>query len=117
MHIYLTFGRKIKIDYNTISTKFDEKEVPSELVRASEGTLSRLFRLHLQTLAPTNPHWARMVGYGLFLWLIHKESLCPSSGGINRLMMMIKKVHTSNCSTNRLTLSQTLRLSEVTGAA
>jgi hypothetical protein len=42
----------------------------------------------LQSLAPTNPHWARVVGYGPFsLWVIHKEGLCPSSGGINRLMM------------------------------
>jgi hypothetical protein len=32
---------------------------------------------------------ARVVGYGPFsLWLIHKEGLCPSSGDINRLMMM-----------------------------
>jgi hypothetical protein len=31
-----------------------------------------------------------MVGYGPFsLWVIHKEGLCPSSGDINRLMMMI----------------------------
>jgi hypothetical protein len=29
-----------------------------------------------------------VVGYGPFsLWVIHKEGLCPSSGGINRLMM------------------------------
>jgi hypothetical protein len=34
--------------------------------RASEGTSSRWFRLHLQSLAPTNPHWARVVGYGQF---------------------------------------------------
>jgi hypothetical protein len=27
-----------------------------ELLRASEGTLSRWSRLHLQWLAPTNPH-------------------------------------------------------------
>jgi hypothetical protein len=33
-----------------------------ELLRASEGTLSRWSRLHLQSLAPTNPHWARVVG-------------------------------------------------------
>jgi hypothetical protein len=51
-----------------------------ELLRASEGTLNR-----------TNPHWARVVGYGLFsLCVIHKEGLCPSGGYINRLMMMIK---------------------------
>jgi hypothetical protein len=37
-----------------------------ELLRASEGTVSRWSRLHLQSLAPTNPHWARVVGYGPF---------------------------------------------------
>jgi hypothetical protein len=58
------------------------------LSRALEGTLSRLSRLHLQSLAPTNPHWAGVVGYGLFsLCVIHKEGMCPSSGDINRLMM------------------------------
>jgi hypothetical protein len=37
----------------------------------------------------TNPHWARVVGYGSFsLCVIHKEGLCPSSGDISRLMMM-----------------------------
>jgi hypothetical protein len=46
-----------------------------ELLRASEGTLSRGSRLHLQSLAPTNLHRARVVGYGPF-------SLC-SSGDIN----------------------------------
>jgi hypothetical protein len=59
-----------------------------ELLRASEGTLSRWSRRHLHSLTPTNPHWARVVGYGpLPLWVIHKEGLCPSSGDINRLMM------------------------------
>jgi hypothetical protein len=44
-----------------------------ELFHASEGT----------------PHWARVVGYGPFsLCVIHKEGLCPSSGDINRLMLM-----------------------------
>jgi hypothetical protein len=64
-----------------------------ELLRASEGTLSPnglTSRLHLQSLAPTNPHWARVVDYGSFsLWVILKEGLCPSSGDINRLMMMM----------------------------
>jgi hypothetical protein len=60
-----------------------------ELLRTSEGTLIRYSRLHLQSLAPTDPHWARVVGYGPFsLYVIHKESLCPSIGVINRLMMM-----------------------------
>jgi hypothetical protein len=40
----------------------------------------------------TNPHWARVVGYGPFsLSIIHKEGLCLSSGDINRLMMMISR--------------------------
>jgi hypothetical protein len=61
-----------------------------ELLRASEGTLSSWSRLHLQVLAPTNPHQACVVGYGLFsLCVIHKGTLCPSSGDINRLMMMM----------------------------
>jgi hypothetical protein len=60
-----------------------------EFLRASEGTLSRWSRLYLHSLAPTNPHWARVVGYGWFsLYVIHKECLCPNSGDINRLMMM-----------------------------
>jgi hypothetical protein len=51
-----------------------------ELIRASEVTLSRWSRLHLQS--PTNPHWARVVGYGPFsLCVIHKKGL--SSGDIS----------------------------------
>jgi hypothetical protein len=61
-----------------------------ELLRDSECTLSRWSRLHLQSLAPTSQHWARVVGYGSFsLCVIHKEGLCPTSGDINRLMMMM----------------------------
>jgi hypothetical protein len=61
-----------------------------ELLRASEGTLSRWSRLHLQSLVSTNPHWTRVVGYGPFsLCVIHKEGLCLSSGGIKRLMMKL----------------------------
>jgi hypothetical protein len=61
-----------------------------ELHRASEGTLSLWSRLHLQSLPPTNPHRARVVGYGPFsLRAIQKEDLCPSSGLINGLMMMM----------------------------
>jgi hypothetical protein len=49
-----------------------------------------LARLHLQSLKPTNPHWARVVGYGPFsLCAINKEGLCSSSGDINRLLMMM----------------------------
>jgi hypothetical protein len=44
--------------------------------------------MYLQSLAPTNPHWACVMGHGLFsLCVIHKEGLCPRSGGINRLMI------------------------------
>jgi hypothetical protein len=45
-----------------------------ELLRASEGTLCRWYRLHLQSLALTR--WARVVDYDLFsLCVIHKEGL------------------------------------------
>jgi hypothetical protein len=37
-----------------------------ELLYALEGTLSCWSRLHLQLLASTDPHWARVVGYGTF---------------------------------------------------
>jgi hypothetical protein len=61
-----------------------------ELLRASEVTLSCWSRLHLQSIAPNNPYWARLVGYGPFsLCAIDKEGLSPSSGDINRLMMMM----------------------------
>jgi hypothetical protein len=42
----------------------DQKNDYVELLRALEGTLSRWSRLHLQSLAPSNPNWARVVGYG-----------------------------------------------------
>jgi hypothetical protein len=61
-----------------------------ELFRASEGTLSRWSRLHLQSLASTNPHWDYVVGYSPFsLCVIHKEGLCLSNEDINRLMMIM----------------------------
>jgi hypothetical protein len=51
-----------------------------KLLRASEGMLSRLYRLQ----------YTRMVCYGPFsLCLTYKEGLCPSSGDINRLMLMM----------------------------
>jgi hypothetical protein len=78
------------------------------LFRASEGTLSRWFRLHLQLLAPTILQWARVVGYGPFsLCVIHKEGLCPSSGDINRLMnMMMTAIRRFNCHTHTNYLAQ-----------
>jgi hypothetical protein len=46
--------------------------------------------MYLQSLTPTNPHRARLLGYGRFsLWVIHKEGLCPRSGKIDKLMMML----------------------------
>jgi hypothetical protein len=61
-----------------------------ELIRASDGTLSRWSWLPLQPLAPTNPHWARVVVYGPFsLCLTHKEGFFPSCGDNNRLMMIM----------------------------
>jgi hypothetical protein len=35
-----------------------------ELLRVSEGTLNRWSRMHLQSLAPTNPHWVCVFSYG-----------------------------------------------------
>jgi hypothetical protein len=38
----------------------------------------------------SNPHWVRVVGFGQFsLCVIHKEGLCPCSGDVNRVMMMM----------------------------
>jgi hypothetical protein len=49
----------------------------TELLRALEGTLSCWPWLNLQSLAPTNQHWARVMGYGPFsLCVIHKKGLC-----------------------------------------
>jgi hypothetical protein len=53
-----------------------------DLLRASEGTLSCRFRLPLQSLSPTNLHWAPFS-----LCMIQKDGLCPSSGDIYRLMI------------------------------
>jgi hypothetical protein len=44
----------------------DQKYYYLELLRASEGTLSRWSRLHLQSLAPSNPYLAHVVDYGPF---------------------------------------------------
>jgi hypothetical protein len=69
----------------------DQKFIIFELLHASEGTLSRWSWLHLHSLAPTNPHWARVVGFGPFsLCVIYKEGLCPSSG--DRLMAILPKL-------------------------
>jgi hypothetical protein len=36
------------------------------------------------------PQWSRVVGYGPFsLFVIHKKGVCPSSGDIKTLMMMM----------------------------
>jgi hypothetical protein len=40
----------------------DQKIYDLELLHPSEDTLSRSYRLHLQSLAPTKPHRARVVG-------------------------------------------------------
>jgi hypothetical protein len=58
---------------------------------------------------PTNPHWARVVGYGPFtLCIIRKEGLCPSSGDINMLMtnnsVCIKEKLRAFCDTRLISL-------------
>jgi hypothetical protein len=53
-----------------------------------------LFITSIYITPPTNPHWVHMVGYGpFFLWVIHKEDLCPSNVDINRLMIMMNNNH------------------------
>jgi hypothetical protein len=55
------------------------------------------------TYVHTNPHWARVVGYGpLSLCVIHKEALCLSSGDINRLMMISNVENTQTKLTDML---------------
>jgi hypothetical protein len=82
--------RSRKLSYFSRSLDGYQKILYLQLFRASEGTLSRWSLLHLQSLASTNSHWARVVGYGPFsLCLIYKEGLCLSSGDINRLVMMM----------------------------
>jgi hypothetical protein len=47
-------------------------------IRVSEGMLSRWFRLHLQSLVPTNPQWMRVLGYGPSCFCVMRnEGLCP----------------------------------------
>jgi hypothetical protein len=51
----------------------------------------RVYKIYIEELysLALSPHGG-LLGYGPFsLRVIHKEGLCPSSGGINRLMMMI----------------------------
>jgi hypothetical protein len=48
--------------------------------------------MNVITLAPNNPHWARVLDNGPFsLCVIHKNGVYPSSKDINRLMMMMMK--------------------------
>jgi hypothetical protein len=57
------------------------------------GAGERKRTIYLNILFTHQCALGRVVGYGPFcLWVIHKEGLCPSSGDINRLMMMMKYV-------------------------
>jgi hypothetical protein len=71
----MRFGGSWKLsNVNQSLTVIQPKIYYLELLRALEGTLSRCSRLHFQSLAPNNPHWARVVGYDLIsLCVIHKE--------------------------------------------
>jgi hypothetical protein len=73
-----------------VSTVIYHQLIMNNKVPCFGRTLSRWSPLHLQLLAPTNPHWTRMVVRLFSLCVIHKEDLCPSNGDINRLMMMSK---------------------------
>jgi hypothetical protein len=63
----------------------DEKLIISSFGRHVKPLVLAAFAV----LTPTNPHWACVADYGpLSFCVIDKEGLCPSSGDINRLMMM-----------------------------
>jgi hypothetical protein len=62
-----------------------------ELLHASEGTLF-LATVSKCRFTVVSPHQSALDprGYGPFsLCVIHKEGLCPCSGDINKLMMII----------------------------
>jgi hypothetical protein len=78
-------------DVNALNSKFLMK-CSLLIERNYVGAFNIYMAIHLllQLLASTNRHCACMVSYGPFsLCVIHKEGLCPNSGGINRLMIMI----------------------------
>jgi hypothetical protein len=81
----MRFGAIVEIKQRWSVIRWVIKNFYLELLRASKGTFSRWSRLHLQSFAPTNSHWARVEGYRPFLFVIHKEGLSSSSGDINRL--------------------------------
>jgi hypothetical protein len=93
--ISVTCSGTIRIIYLAISII---KAYEIRLVKQGKQFLRRMFFCKISELCskylkktPTNPHWARVVGYGPFsLWIIHKEGLCPSCGDIKRLMMILK---------------------------
>jgi hypothetical protein len=58
-----------------------------EFLRASEDRLGRRSRLYLHSLATTNPHLARVVGYGPFSICVIQKEGCPNTGDIIGLMM------------------------------
>jgi hypothetical protein len=59
----------------------------SSLAPPCFGSHFKPSQLHLQSLAPTNPHLARVVGCGPFcLRVIRQDG--PSSGDVNRLVMI-----------------------------
>jgi hypothetical protein len=68
------FGvRSRKLNYISRSLDGWPKIYYLEFLRASESTISRWSRLHLQSLAPTNRHWARVVDHGpFFLYIIRR---------------------------------------------
>jgi hypothetical protein len=67
----------------------DKLNIALTVKYSNESALVLYLWLSIEDYLPTNPHWARVVGYGPFsLCVIHKEGLCPSSGDINGLMMM-----------------------------
>jgi hypothetical protein len=71
----------------------NQKFYQSELLLASEGTLSRCSRLYLQSLAPTNPDCTRIVGFGPFSLCVIQQKVCdPAEGTLIGLWRIFKNI-------------------------
>jgi hypothetical protein len=75
------FGVRSRKLSNVLSIIWMTKIYYLELLRALEGTLSRWSRLHLQSLVPTNPHWARARVLARFPLCVSIRTACAPAVG------------------------------------
>ncbi|CAG9790635.1 unnamed protein product [Diatraea saccharalis] len=78
----------------------DQKKYYVELLRASEGALRRWSRLHLQSLIPSNPHWASVEGHVpssltqtfLMVWIIKLTELITYHSMSNHMCIICYRI-------------------------